>query len=81
MAVDSALAGAPVALAVSGAASYQPLPLLDGPEAWVAFASGAPYDPTLLDQFRSRVLVAADGAPRIVERLGRDLVTTMANPS
>lgn len=81
VALDSALAGAPVALAAAGGDSYQPLPVLGGPDAWVAFASGAPYDPSLLDQFRSRVLVAADGAPRIVERLGRDLVTTMANPS
>ena len=81
VALDSVLAGAPVALAVSGGASYRPLPVLDGPEAWVAFASGATYDPSLLDQFRSRVLVASDGAPRIVERLERDLLTTMANPS
>ena len=78
-ALDSALAGIPVALAASGGASYHPLPVLDGPDAWVAFASGAAYDPSVLDQFRSRVLVAGDGSLRIVERLGRDLVTTMAN--
>ena len=76
-ALDSALAGIPAALAAPGGASYRPLPVLDGPDAWVAFASGAAYDPGVLDQFRSRVLVAGDGALRIVERLGRDLVTTM----
>ena len=78
-ALDAALAGIPVALAASGGASYHPLPVLDGSDAWVAFASGAAYDPCVLDQFRSRVLVAGDGALRIVERLGRDLVATMAN--
>jgi hypothetical protein len=81
VAVDSALAGVPVALSPAGGAPYSPLPALDGPDDWVAFASGATYDPTVLDQFRSRVLVAGDGALRIVARLGRDLVTTMANPS
>ena len=81
VAVDSALAGVPVALSAMGGASYLPLPALDSPDAWVAFASGATYDPTVLDQFRSRVLVAGDGALRIVVRLGRDLVATMANPS
>ena len=81
VALDSAMAGIPVALAVSGGASYAPLPVLDAPEGWVAFASGEAYDPGVLDQFRSRVLVAGDGAPRIVERLGRDLVKTMAKLS
>ena len=81
VALDSALAGIPVALAAFGGASYRPLPVLDGPEAWVAFASGQAYDPGVLDQFRLRVLVAGDGAPRIVERLGRDLVETMAKLS
>jgi hypothetical protein len=81
VALDSALAGIPVALAAPGGASYRPLPVLDGPDAWVAFASGEAYDPGVLDQFRSRVLVAGDGAPRIVERLGRDLVETMAKLS
>ena len=81
VALDSALAGIPVALAADGGASYRPLPVLDGPDAWVAFACGATYDRLQLDQFRSRVLVAADGAARIVERLGWDLVATMAKPS
>ena len=81
VALDSALAGIPVALAVSGGGVYAPLPVLDAPGGWVAFASGEAYDLGLLDQFRSRVLVAGDGAPRIVERLGRDLVETMAKLS
>ena len=80
VALDSALAGIPVALAADGGASYRPLPILGGPDAWVAFACGATYDRLQLDQFRSRVLVAADGAARIVERLGWDLVATMAKP-
>ena len=78
VALDSALAGIPAALAVAGGASYQPLPVLADPQAWVAFASGAAYDRGVLDQLRSRVLVAGDGAVRIVERLGRDLVKTVA---
>ena len=78
VALDSALAGVPVALAASAGASYAPLPALDNAEAWVAFASGAAYDPALLDRFRSRVLVAGDSAPRIVERLRRDLVRSVA---
>jgi hypothetical protein len=78
VALDSALAGLPVALAAAGGGAYEPLPVLSGPQAWVAFASGAAYDRGMLDQLRSRVLVAGDGAVRIVERLGRDLVETMA---
>jgi hypothetical protein len=81
VALDSVLAGIPTALAAPGGASYEPLPVLEGPDAWVAFASGAAYDRAVLDQLSSRVLVAGDGALRIVERLGRDLVTTMASPS
>lgn len=81
VALDSALAGVPVALAASGWASYHPLPALDHAEAWVAFASGAAYDPALLDRFRSRVLVAGGSAPRIVERLRRDLVRSVATLS
>ncbi|HEX4095974.1 MAG TPA: hypothetical protein VHX64_04555 [Caulobacteraceae bacterium] len=78
VALDAALAAAPVALAAPGGASYQPVPVLADPQAWVAFASGESYDEAVLDQFRSRVLVEGDGAPRIVERLRRDLVQTMA---
>lgn len=78
VALDSALAGAPVALAAPGGGSYRPLPVLAGPKAWVAFASGEAYDRAVLDQFRSRVLVEGDGAPRIVARLGRDLSETLA---
>ena len=78
IALDAALAGVPVALGAPGGASYSPLPALADAEAWVAFASGAAYDPALLDRFRSRVLVEGDGAPRIVERLRRDLVRSVA---
>jgi len=78
VALDSALAGVPVALATPGGAVYDPLPTLDNAEAWVAFASGAAYDQALLDRLRSRVLVAGDGAPPIVERLRRDLVRSVA---
>ena len=81
VALDAALCGIPTALASPGGACYRPLPVLDGPAAWVAFASGEAYDPGVLDQLSSRVLVAGDGAPRIVERLGRDLVVTMAKLS
>ena len=78
IALDAALTGAPVALAAAGGASYAPVPALDHAEAWVAFASGGAYDPGLLDRFRSRVLVAGDSAPRIVERLRRDLARSVA---
>jgi hypothetical protein len=72
IALDAAQAGRPVALAVSGGDAYAPLPVLTGPGDWVSFASGEAYDPRSLDQFLSRVLVAGDGAPRIIERLSRD---------
>jgi hypothetical protein len=73
VALDAALAGRPVALAAAGGAVYEPLPRLDGPDDWVAFAGSPALDSRTLDQFRSRVLVAGDGAPRIVERVSRDL--------
>ncbi len=72
IALDAAAAGAPVALAAPGGGAYDPLPVLHGPEDWVSFAAGGPYDPRTLDQFRSRVLVAGNGAPRIAGRLSRD---------
>jgi hypothetical protein len=72
IALDAAQAGRPVALAVSGGDAYAPLPVLNGPRDWIAFASGEADDPNSLDQFLSRVLVAGDGAPRIIERLSRD---------
>ena len=78
IALDAALAAVPVALAAPGGDVYSPLPILADTEAWVAFASGAAYDPALLDRFRSRVLVEGDGAPRIVDRLRRDLVRSVA---
>ena len=81
LALDAVLSGIPTSLAAPGGASYRPLPVLAGPAAWVAFASGEAYDPGVLDQLGSRVLVAGDGAPRIVERLGRDLSVTMAKLS
>ena len=81
VALDAALMGLPVALAVDGGAAYRPLPVMEDGEAWVAFALGAAYDPGILDQFCSRVLVAGDGAPRIVERLGQDLARTVATSS
>ena len=77
VALDAALAGAPTALALSGGSAYAPLPVLGDEQAWVAFASGAAYDPGVLDQFRSQALVAGDGAPRVLERLKRDLVAAL----
>jgi hypothetical protein len=74
IALDAALAGAPTALAAPGGGAYAPLPTLENEHAWVAFASGAAYDPGILDQFRARVLVAGDGAPRLLERVKLELV-------
>ena len=74
IALDAALAGVPTALAVGGAAVYQPLPVLTTARDWVAFSRGDGFDPSALDQFRSRVLLAGDGAPRILDRLCRDLL-------
>ena len=73
IALDAALAGRPTALAAPGGAVYEPLPVLASPRHWIAFATAESFDPRTLDQFRSRVLVAGDGAPRIVERVSRDL--------
>lgn len=80
IALDAAQAERPVALAAAGGGAYEPLPVLHGPEAWIAFASGQGYDPTRLDLFRSRVLVPGDGAPRIVERLSRDFGESRPQP-
>ncbi len=73
VALDAALAGRPVALAAPGGEIYAPLPVLTGPEDWIAFAGAQTQGLLALDQFRARVLVEGDGAARIVERLRRDL--------
>ena len=73
IALDAALAGLPIAMAVPGGSVYEPLPVLRTLEDWVAFAGGGMDDPAALDQFRSRVLVDGDAGPRIVERLRGDL--------
>jgi hypothetical protein len=73
VALDAAVAGRPVALASDGGPAYHPLPVLRTPQDWIEFASGAGGSRRTLDQFLSRVLVAGDGAPRIVARLSRDL--------
>lgn len=75
IALDAALAGRPVALAVDGGGLYAPLPVLTSPADWVRFASGADTVGETLDLFRSRVLVPGDGAARIAERLHRDLLS------
>ncbi len=74
IALDAALAGVPTALAAGGGAVYHPLPELRTPRDWIAFSQGDGFDPSALDQFRSRVLLAGDGAPRILDRLCRDLL-------
>jgi hypothetical protein len=48
--------------------------VLRKPQDWIDFSAGGGMDGRTLDQFLSRVLVAGDGAPRIVERLSRDLM-------
>ena len=74
IALDAALAGVQVAVATDGGAVYAPLQQVRTPQDWTVFASGRMDDPLALDQFRSRVLVEGDAAPRIVERLHGDLV-------
>jgi hypothetical protein len=78
VALDAAMAGTPVALAVDGGAAYHPLPVLRGPQDWIAFASGGAFDGRSLDQFVSRVLLAGDGAGRVAERVIRDLMVSGA---
>ncbi len=73
IALDAALAGLPVALAVDGGSLYEPLPVLRTAHDWMAFATSGTETPLGLDQFRSRVLVDADAAPRMLERLRGDL--------
>jgi hypothetical protein len=75
VALDAAAAGRPVALATDGGAAYDPLPVMRKPQDWIAFSSGRGIDPSALDQFLARVLVAGDGGRRIVERLSRDLIS------
>jgi hypothetical protein len=76
VALDAALAGAPTALAAGGGDVYEPLPTLRSTEEWVAFATSGSYELSALDQFCARVLVAGDGASRIVERVSRDIAVT-----
>jgi hypothetical protein len=76
VALDAAAAGRPVALAADGGPAYAPLPVLRKPQDWIDFSAGASADRSTLDQFLSRVLVAGDGAPRIIERLSRDLMSS-----
>lgn len=73
VALDAAVGGVPVALATPGGEVYSPLPVLAGPDDWVAFAQGIGDHRSSLDRFASRVLVGGDASPRIVERLARDL--------
>ena len=75
VALDSALSGLPTALAMAGGGVYEPLPVLGAAQDWIDFASGETDDSTAIDLFRRRVLVEGDGAPRIVERLSRDLAS------
>ena len=79
VALDAALAGLPTALAVPGGAAYRPLPVLDSARDWIDFSSSAVSDPSALDQFRSRVLLAGDGAQPIVGRLSLDLLGLSPN--
>lgn len=69
VALDAALAGAPTALACPGGSLYAPLPVLQSPDDWVAFAASRLDDESSLDQFRARVLVKGDGVRPIVERM------------
>jgi len=75
IALDAALAGRPVALAVDGGGLYSPLPVLTSPDDWVRFASSSDPCRETLDLFRSRVLVLGDGAARIAERIHRGLLS------
>ena len=79
VALDAALAGLPTALAVPGGTVYRPLRVLDSPRDWIEFSSGGLGDPSALDQFRSRVLLAGDGAQPIVGRLSLDLLGLSPN--
>jgi len=75
VALDAALSGLPTALAIAGGGVYEPLPVLGAAQDWIDFASGEADDSPTIDLFRRRVLVEGDGAPRIVERLSRDLAS------
>jgi hypothetical protein len=79
IALDAALAGRPVALAVAGGPPYRPLPVLESPTDWIAFAEELTPSVSGLDQFLAGVLVAGDGAPRIAERILGNFVTPPAH--
>jgi hypothetical protein len=73
VALDAALAGRPVALAVGGGSLYTPLEVINSPGDWLDFAlSDAPMAGAIED-FKHRTLAEGDAADRIVKRMSRDL--------
>lgn len=73
VALDAALAGRAVALAVGGGSIYTPLQVLEGPEDWLAFAQSDNAMAAELNDFKRRVVVEDGAVDRIVERMCRDL--------
>lgn len=73
VALDAALAGRKVALAVDGGSIYTPLQVLQGPGDWLTFAQSDTAMAAELNDFKRRVLVEGDAADRIVERMCRDI--------
>jgi hypothetical protein len=73
VALDAALAGRAVALAVGGGSIYTPLHVLEGPGDWLAFAQSDNAMTAELDEFKRRVVVEGCAVDRIVERMCLDL--------
>lgn len=72
VALDAALIGRPVALALEGGAAFEGLPVLPDPEAWLMFAHG-PSDPLANTRFLRANLMSGDATPRILRRIKHDL--------
>jgi hypothetical protein len=68
VALDAAMSGRPVALAIQSDDAFVPLPLLAGPDDWLAFADGA-LDPVQLKGFLTRHLLPGDAIARTLAAL------------
>ena len=80
VALDAARAGRPVAVTVYGLhlPIYEPLPLLESAEDWLAFVDGVAASPGALagrlEDFRKRHVLEGDAVGRILERISSDAV-------
>jgi hypothetical protein len=73
VAVDAAMAGKPLALALPGGPYYEPLPTLADEASWVAFATSSP-DGSAAGAFLQRHVLPGDAATRICGEVAKRLI-------